>query len=105
MWGERTNAMKSAVDMNTLANKLNYEYQSTIDHESWKSYAKDRFIDERITLECNTKVFITIRFKPDRRIEPATFVRMLVYVKDFLSYPVPFLTSAVTKSWKTVLTH
>lgn len=76
--------MKSAVEMYTSANKLNYESQSAVTNISRGLYAYNRFIDEGSILECETKIFIPGRFEPDRCIKPATFVKIVIEVRIVL---------------------
>jgi hypothetical protein len=75
--------MKSAVEMYTCANKLNYEGQSAVAHTSWCPYANNCLVDEGSSFECDTTILIPVRFETDRCIKPATFVRPLMEIKLF----------------------
>lgn len=76
--------MKSAVEMYTSANKLNYEGQSAVAHISRGPYANNCLVDEGVSFECDTKIFSPIRFETDRCIKPAAFVRTLMEIRTVL---------------------
>jgi hypothetical protein len=57
--------MKSAVEMYTSANKLNYEGQSAVAHTSRGPYADNCLIDEGISFERDTNIFIPVCLETD----------------------------------------